>query len=94
MVAALCVVRSKSLVYNYVGEVFLEELLGAGELLLGVLLHVLELVVPAHGFPLVHTEAVVGEYLDALYLLVLAEGFAEGADIFFHIAIAGHEYVA
>lgn len=94
MVAALCVVRSKSLVYNHGGEVFLEELLGAGELLLGVLLHVLELVVPTHGLPLVYAEAVVGEYLDTLYLLVLAECFAQGADVFLHVAIAGHEHVA
>ena len=94
MVAALCVVRSKSLVYNYGGEVFLEELFGTLELLASVLLHLFELILPAHGFPLVYTEAVVGEYLDALYLLVLTEGFAQGADILLHVAIAGHEHVA
>ena len=41
-----------------------------------------------------YAEAVVGEYLDALYLLVLAEGFAEGADILLHVAVAGYEDVA
>ena len=93
MVAALCVVRSKSLVYNHGGEVFLEELFGTLELLAGVLLHGFELILPAHGLPLVYTEAVVGEYLYALYLLVLAEGFAQGADVLLHVAIAGHEYI-
>ena len=94
MVAALCVVRSKSLVYNHGGEVFLEELFGTLELLAGVLLHGFELILPTHGLPFVYTEAVVGEYLDTLYLLVLAEGFAEGADVLLHVAIAGHEHVA
>lgn len=94
MVAALCVVRSKSLVYNHGGEVFLEELFGTLELLAGVLLHGFELILPAHGLPLVYTEAVVGKYLDTLYLLVLAEGFAQGADILLHVAVAGHEHVA
>lgn len=94
MVAALCVVRSKSLVYNHGGEVFLEELFGTLELLAGVLLHLFELIFPTHGFPLVYAEAVVGEYLYALYLLVLAEGFTEGADILLHVAVAGHEHVA
>ena len=94
MVAALCVVRSKSLVYNHGGEVFLEELFGTLELLAGVLLHLFELILPAHGLPLVYTKAVVGEYLDTLYLLVLAEGFAQGADILLHVAVAGHEHVA
>ena len=41
-----------------------------------------------------YAEAVVGEYLDALYLLVLPEGFAQGADILLHVAVAGHEDVA
>lgn len=94
MVAALCVVRSKSLVYNHGGEVFLEELFGTLELLAGVLLHGFELILPAHGLPLVYTEAVVGEYLDTLYLLVLTEGFAQGADVLLHVAVAGHEHVA
>lgn len=94
MVAALCVVRSKSLVYNHGGEVFLEELFGTLELLAGVLLHGFELIFPTHGFPLVYAEAVVGEYLDTLYLLVLAEGFAQGADVLLHVAIAGYEHVA
>ena len=75
-------------------EIFFEQLFGTLKLLLGVFLHGFELVFPAHGFPLVNAEAVVREYLDALYLLVLTESFAEGADIFFHIAIAGHEDVA
>lgn len=75
-------------------EIFFKQLFGTLKLLLGVFLHGFELVFPAHGFPLVNAEAVVREYLDALYLLVLTEGFAEGADIFFHIAIAGHEDVA
>lgn len=72
MVAALCVVRSKSLVYDHGGEILLEENLGTLELLAGVLLHLFELVFPAHGLPFVYAEAVVGEYLYALYLLVLA----------------------
>ena len=76
------------------GEIFLKELFGTLELLLGVFLYLFELVLPAHGFPLVYAEAVVGEYLDTLYLLILAEGFAKGADILFHVAIAGHEHVA
>ena len=94
MVAALCVVRSKSLVYNHGGEVFLEELFGTLELLAGVLLYLFELIFPAHGLPFVYTEAVVGKYLDALYLLVLAEGFAQGADVFLHVAIAWNKHVA
>ena len=94
MVAALCVVRSKSLVYNHGGEVFLEELFGTLELLAGVLLYLFEFIFPPHGFPLVYTEAVVGKYLDALYLLVLAEGFAQGADVFLHVAIAWNKHVA
>ena len=44
MVAALCVVRSKSLVYNHGGEVFLEELFGTLELLAGSLSSSLETV--------------------------------------------------
>ena len=94
MVAALCVVRSKSLVYNHGGEVFLEELFGTLELLAGVLLHGFELILPTHGFPLVYAEAVVGEYLDTLYLLVLAEGFSQGANVLLHVAVAGYEHVA
>ena len=94
MVAALCVVRSKSLVYNHGGEVFLEELFGTLELLAGVLLYLFELIFPAHGLPFVYTEAVVGKYLDALYLPVLAEGFAQGADVFLHVAIAWNKHVA
>lgn len=81
-------------VHNHCGEIFLEEGFGTLELLLRVLFHVVEFVFPSHGFPLVYAESVVGEYLDALYLLVLTESFAEGTDIFFHIAIAGHEDVA
>ena len=76
------------------GEIFLKELFGTLELLLGVLLDGFELILPSHGLPLVYTEAVVREDLDALYLLVLAEGFAKGADVFLHVAIAGYEYVA
>ena len=76
------------------GEIFLKELFGTLELLLGVLLDGFELILPSHGLPLVYTEAVVGEYLDALYLLVLAKGFAQSADILFHIAIARHEDIA
>ena len=94
MVAALCVVRSKSLVYNHGGEVFLEELFGTLELLAGVLLHLFELIFPAHGLPFVYTEAVVGEYFYALYLLVLPEGFAQCTDVLLHIAISGYEDVA
>ena len=94
MVAALCVVRSKSLVYNHGGEVFLEELFGTLELLAGVLFYLFELILPTHGFPLVYAEAVVGEYLDTLYLLVLAKGFTQSSDILFHITISGYEYVA
>ena len=94
MVAALCVVRSKSLVYDHGGEILLEELFGTLELLAGVLLHLFELVLPAHGLPFVYAEAVIGEYLDALYLLVLSEGFAQGADILLHVAVAGYEHVA
>ena len=73
------------------GEIFLKELFGTLELLLGVLLDGFELILPSHGLPLVYTEAVVREDLDALYLLVLAECFAQSADVFFHIAIAGYE---
>ena len=76
------------------GEIFLKELFGTLELLLGVLLDGFELILPSHGLPLVYTEAVVGEDLDTLYLLVLAKGFAQSADILFHIAIARHEDIA
>ena len=87
-------VRSKHLVYNHGGEVFLEELFGTLKLFAGIFLHLFELVLPTHGLPLVYAEAVIGKYLYALYLLVLAEGFAQGADVFLHIAIARHEHVA
>ena len=76
------------------GEIFLKESFGTLELLLGVLLDGFELILPSHGLPLVYTEAVVREDLDTLYLLVLAKGFAQSADILFHIAIARHEDIA
>ena len=81
-------------VHNHCGEIFLEEGFGTLELLLRVLFHVVEFVFPSHGFPLVYAEAVVGEYLYALYLLVLAKGFTQSSDILFHITISRYEYVA
>ena len=48
------------LVDNNRREIFTEQLLGTLELLLRVLLHLFELVFPAHGFPFVYTETVVG----------------------------------
>ena len=82
------------LIDNHCLEVFLEELFGTLELLLSVFFHLFKLIFPAHSFPLVYAEAVVGEYLYALYLLVLTEGFSKGADILFHITISRYEYVA
>lgn len=89
----LCIGVPVSVDYHR-GEIFLKELFGTLELLLGVLLDGFELILPSHGLPLVYTEAVVRENLDTLYLLVLAKGFAQSADILFHIAIARHEYIA
>ena len=79
------------LVYDNIGEILVEELLGTLKLLLSVLFHFAELVVPAHRFPLMYAKAVVGEYLDTLYLFVLAKGFAKSTDILFHIAIIRYE---
>ena len=64
------------------------------ELLLSIFFHLFKLIFPAHSFPLVYAEAVVGEYLYALYLLVLAKGFTQSSDILFHITISRYEYVA
>ena len=41
-----------------------------------------------------YAEAVVGQYFYTLYLLIVTKGFAEGTDVFFHVAVAGYEYVA
>ena len=81
-------------VHNHCREIFLEEGLCTLELLLRVLFHVVEFVFPSHGFPLVYAESVVGEYLDALDLLVLSEGFAQGTDVFLHVTISRYEYIA
>ena len=82
------------LINNNIGEVFHEELFGTFKLLLSVFFHLFKLIFPAHNFPLVYTEAVIGEYLYALYLLVLAKGFTQSSDILFHITISRYEYIA
>ena len=86
--------RDFFLVYEYRLEVLVEQRLRSVELLGRILLHALQLILLSHSLVLVYSEGMVGQYLDSLHHLELAQVLAQRANIRLGIAIARHKHIA
>ena len=69
-------------------KVLFEQSFSTFQLFGSILLYFFQFVFPSHGFVLMHTQAMIGEYFHPLYTFIFSEMFTQTADVFFKITVS------